>query len=449
MPNNYILLDRIELNATATSVTFDNIPQTGYTDLKVVWSARQDTGTAVATYLSLNGSTANFSGIYLYGSGASVSSGSLGRYIGSCPGTNWTANTFANAEFYIPNYAGSTNKSFSADNVDENNATSNDMNLIAGLWSNTAAITSMTIAPASGNFISGSTFSLYGIAKSGTTPAIAPKADGGNVIATDGTYWYHAFRTNGTFTPQANLTCDVLQVAGGGAGAWGNGGGGGAGGISYLTSQSALNGVAQVVTVGAGAARITTGVEQQEANGSNSQFASLTAAVGGGGGATFSNLKGSAYNGKAGGSGGGGGGTDGGASNAGGAGTSGQGNNGGNGTSNTSNNAGGGGGGAGAVGANGSGASTAGAGGAGTNTYSAWLTATALGVSNFIAGGGGGGGNGTGAAGGSGGGGAGGTNAVGTAGTANTGSGGGGGGGANVGANGGSGIVIIRYPVAS
>jgi hypothetical protein len=35
-------LERIELNATAASVTFANIPQTGYTDLKVVVSARLD-----------------------------------------------------------------------------------------------------------------------------------------------------------------------------------------------------------------------------------------------------------------------------------------------------------------------------------------------------------------------------------------------------------------------
>jgi hypothetical protein len=38
---NYVLLERIELNASAASVTFANIPQTGYTDLKVVLSARE------------------------------------------------------------------------------------------------------------------------------------------------------------------------------------------------------------------------------------------------------------------------------------------------------------------------------------------------------------------------------------------------------------------------
>ncbi len=35
MPNNYVLLERTELAASAASVTFANIPQTGYTDLKI------------------------------------------------------------------------------------------------------------------------------------------------------------------------------------------------------------------------------------------------------------------------------------------------------------------------------------------------------------------------------------------------------------------------------
>jgi hypothetical protein len=33
MTENYVLLETIELTQSAASVTFDNIPQTGYTDL--------------------------------------------------------------------------------------------------------------------------------------------------------------------------------------------------------------------------------------------------------------------------------------------------------------------------------------------------------------------------------------------------------------------------------
>jgi hypothetical protein len=40
MPNNYVLLETIALTQAAASVTFDNLPTSGYTDLKVVISAR-------------------------------------------------------------------------------------------------------------------------------------------------------------------------------------------------------------------------------------------------------------------------------------------------------------------------------------------------------------------------------------------------------------------------
>ena len=67
---------------------------------------------------------------------------------------------------YIPNYTGSTNKSISVDSVTENNATNNLMNIQAGLWSNTAAITSILFtSDTAGGFLAGSTISLYKITK--------------------------------------------------------------------------------------------------------------------------------------------------------------------------------------------------------------------------------------------------------------------------------------------
>jgi hypothetical protein len=60
MPANYVLLERIELNASAASVTFSNIPQSGYTDLKVVVSARSDfSATRTNLTLDFNGLTTN------------------------------------------------------------------------------------------------------------------------------------------------------------------------------------------------------------------------------------------------------------------------------------------------------------------------------------------------------------------------------------------------------
>jgi hypothetical protein len=445
MAQNYVLLERIELTASAASVTFSNIPQSGYTDLKIVMSARSNRASVVDNIrLSINGSgySTNITNRTILGDGSSASSYSVYPEFagGLIPGASATANTFNNNEIYFPNYNSSTtNKSFSTDSVTENNGTTAYAILGASLYSSTSPITSIAIIPDIGTaFVQYSTFSLYGLAAVGTTPAIAPKATGGN-IATDGTYWYHTFLASGTFTPATALSCDALVVAGGGGGGQTSGGGGGAGGLLGLTSQS-FSTSSYTVTIGAGGAGSTT--TSQGVNGVNSSITGLTAAVGGGGGGT----QGGTNTGATGGSGGGGSYSSG----SGGSATSGQGYAGGRGSANGG--SGGGGGGAGAVGGQGLDGSpyTSGAGGTGLNTYSSWASATNTGVSGYYAGGGGGGNNGnpTRASGGAGGGGLGrNASSAGSDATINTGSGGGGGGDNTAGYAGGSGIVIIRYAI--
>lgn len=456
MPNNYILLDRIELNATAASVTFDNLNTlTGYTDLKLVVSAR-DTSTAGANWngysftILPNGLSTNITQRSLFGNGSSVASYADTSMFNVIDMGSDTANTFSNVEIYVPNYTSNTFKSFSVDGVAEANATNTSMRISAGLWSSTAAITSLRLNAYS-VFAVGSTFSLYGVAKLGTTPTVAPKASGGNIIGTDGTYWYHAFLSSGTFTPQTTLSADVLVVAGGGGGGsggstWANGGGGGAGGLLAYTSQPLAASTSYVLTVGSGGAG-GVGYTNVGTNGNNSQFASLTSSIGGGRGGGWTQPV------ATGGSGGGGAGyTSISGNQNGAAGTSGQGFGGGTGTvALDTNSRGGGGGGATAAGGNGN-TALGGAGGTGSSAYSAWATATNTGSSGSYAGGGGGGCGGTGGSGSAGGGNGGSGNSSGANATANTGSGGGGAGatgsgGATNGGNGSSGIIILRYPV--
>ncbi len=270
-------------------------------------------------------------------------------------------------------------------------------------------------------------------------------ATGGNTVQDIGGYRIHTFTTIGTstFTPSTSGNVEVLVVAGGGSGGVRHAGGGGAGGLIYNSSFPVSGAVS--VTVGDGGAGLPRGTNAAVPGnaGSNSVFGSLASIGGGGGGG----------NGGAGGSGGGGG-----ATGTGGAGTPGQGNNGAFGSTGpfTGQNAygGGGGGGAGAAGTNSTSVAPvqAGAGGIG-------LQYSISGTPVYYAGGGGGGttiadGGGAGGAGGLGGGGAGGgsNSIVGIAGTNGTGGGGGCGGFANVGGNyasgkGGSGIVIVRYPL--
>jgi hypothetical protein len=308
MAENYVLLERTELNASAASVTFANIPQTGYTDLKVVFSLRSSrTPSTDGAHIALtfnNNTSSVYSFKHIRGNGSAASSygesatTSINLYSQADSSAD-TANTFSNNEIYIPNYTGATNKSISVDSVYENNATTAGQHLVAGLFASTAAITSIKLAEGFGNnWVAGSTASLYGIAAVGTTPAIAPKASGGNVIDYDGTYWIHTFTSSGTFTPQTGLTCDYLVVAGGAGGGFATSGGdygagGGAGGMrstvtatggggSLESAISVASGTNYAITVGAGgAAQSTLGLAGN--NGNDSIFATITSTAGGGG----------------------------------------------------------------------------------------------------------------------------------------------------------------------
>jgi len=428
MANTLVLLERITVGAAgATSVTFNNIPQTGYTDLKLVVSARNtDTGRTYGS-IQINGNTSSiYSDLVIFGSGTTNtqqvhSSLTYVTTISASSSTD-TASTFGSAEVYFPNYTSSNYKSFSIEGAQENNATAGYDTLGAGLAATSSPITSITVLALTGSFswAQNSTFSLYGVSAVGTTPTKAPKALGGDIIETDGTYWYHAFLSSGTFTPATGLSCDILVVAGGGGA--GNYGGGGAGGLQGFTAQALTANTGYTVTVGSGGSGSGT-------SGTNSQFGSLTASVGGGGAPGGGNA------GLTGGSGGGGG-----YGAAGGSGTSGQGNAGGTGFAPSS---GGGGGGAGAVGGNAT-ATTGGVGGVGSSAYSSWGLATGTGenVSGtvYFAGGGGGRGASTNSNGGYGG-----YGSVGTSGNPAPSTGGGGNGlQTGVGA---SGVVIVRYLV--
>ena len=462
-------------SAGAATITFSNIPQT-FTDLRIVVSARLNLSTqSLGMYFNTRAQDSSWRTVQgENASGAASASGSAKYdiYIGDANYTASTASTFSTHEIYIPNYTSSNQKSASVDAAQEWNSANGPWKfLIAGLSTKTAAITSITIDPyegASDTFVEFTTVSLYGISSSTSTQNTSiPSATGGDVITTDGTYWYHAFKYSGTFTPLKALTADYLVVAGGGGGAGStqNGagmGGGGAGGLrSTVTATGGSGSLESVlsltpqnytVTIGAGGAA-GPGNDSFGTTGSNSVFGSITSNGGGGGAAYTAGLGG--------GSGGGGSYTGvGGAAS-----PSGQGYAGGNGSTYNASTyyPGGGGGGAGAVGGNGSTTSTVGGNGGVGRQLTAFSTATVTGASGYYAGGGGGSvlGNGTtGGTGGSGGGGSAGSatatvGVTGGAGTANTGGGGAGGApaptgnssGSAPGGAGGSGIVIVRYTV--
>jgi len=289
-----------------------------------------------------------------------------------------------------------------------------------------------------------------------------------NIANDNSNYRYAYFSSNGTFTIDTNIICDILIVGGGASGNQRHSGGGGAGSLIYVANQSLSAGTYNINVGSGGIAPDLSGVGVN-INGNNGNDTSIilgstTLFLAKGGGYGSGN-----YNNPAGGNGGSGGGSTGdnrASQNYGSAvntniinGISGYicGNSGGKGDGGGGNAeewCGGGGGGAGSAGSN----STL---DQGNNTYAGnggnGIQINITGTPTYYAGGGGGGINdtttGTAGSGGLGGGGAGmkGSSSVAISGTANTGGGGGGGGyGVSTntngkGGNGGSGVVIIRY----
>jgi len=155
----------------AANIEFTSIPAT-YTDLNILLSLRQTATGGTNVNMAFNNSTTGYSNRNIISAAGTVVSestilGTSSIKVGFIPeNTNYTANTFSNQYVYIPNYAGSTNKSVSTDNAMENNSTSVYFGLFAGLWSNTAAITSIKLTPENGNFVQHSSATLYGIKNS-------------------------------------------------------------------------------------------------------------------------------------------------------------------------------------------------------------------------------------------------------------------------------------------
>ena len=163
MANTYQLISSVTVGSGgAASIAFTSIPAT-YTDLEILVSGRT-TGSGNGINITFNSNTSNYSNAAMQGNGASESSyGTYNRNAGMLGYSGDTANSFGSTKIYILNYAGSKYKTYSADAVSENNGTTAYMNIVNGLWSDTSAITSISLAPMDGTLIQYSTAYLYGI----------------------------------------------------------------------------------------------------------------------------------------------------------------------------------------------------------------------------------------------------------------------------------------------
>jgi hypothetical protein len=174
----YTLIAHQELGSAQANITFSSIPAT-FTDLELVLSLRSAGGSLVnGLRVEFNNNTSsvysvrNLQAIYNTGTNSNTNPYNVtnAMVVSFMPSPSQTANTFSSNRLYIPNYASTTqNKSVSVDGVSEHNDNflSSEvvaLNIVAGLFSSTAAISSIKITSQEGNNLAQySSAALYGI----------------------------------------------------------------------------------------------------------------------------------------------------------------------------------------------------------------------------------------------------------------------------------------------
>jgi hypothetical protein len=162
----YIALANLTLSGTDATVTFSSIPAT-YRDLVVVISTRSDTNAAADNMgLYFNSDTGNnYSTLRMLGTGSTTVSGTAPTSARIAQLTVPAANLstqFGVATVHIMDYS-ATDKHKTV--LVRSNTAGDQVHAAAGRWASTNAITSVSIDlyATSANFVSGSTFALYGI----------------------------------------------------------------------------------------------------------------------------------------------------------------------------------------------------------------------------------------------------------------------------------------------
>jgi len=170
MPSTYTLIKGETLASSAASYSFTAIPST-FTDLVVRTSTRGTSGGWNSVILTLNNNNSSlYSVTWLQGDGSSATSNRQSSQTtmqldrNTIPSQD--TNLFNNTEYYIPNYLSTVAKPVSNFGVGDRNTTEAYIAAMAGLANITSAITSIKIENNTSNFVSGSSFYLYGISKS-------------------------------------------------------------------------------------------------------------------------------------------------------------------------------------------------------------------------------------------------------------------------------------------
>jgi hypothetical protein len=160
MTATYNRIQSVTLSSNQSDVTFTSISGS-YTDLFIAWNAGNSNGTTEDLLFQYNGDTGfNYSVQNMGGSGSSATAA---RYTntpfisGNYPLTSTVASM---GLINIQNYSNTTTNKTS---IARTGAASVYVFACVGTWRNTSAITSIKLFSSTGNLLSGSIFTLYGI----------------------------------------------------------------------------------------------------------------------------------------------------------------------------------------------------------------------------------------------------------------------------------------------
>jgi len=172
MANTFTLIASATVGSGgASSMEFTSIPNT-YTDLVIKHSTRYTSNGDASTYIRFNGDNGNnYARRTLFGEGSGSAGSGQGSSLtlglaGAVGLSTFTANSFSSNDVYIPNYAGNAQKSWQVDGASESNDATAYIIYSANTWSNTSAITSISLFPSGGTFVENTTAYLYGIKNS-------------------------------------------------------------------------------------------------------------------------------------------------------------------------------------------------------------------------------------------------------------------------------------------
>jgi len=168
IPTDFESIATVTVGAGGQStISFSSIPST-YQHLQIR-SAAKSTGSGDSVRITFNSDTGNnYANHFLYSNGSSApyagAESSIARInIYAFYASSSVANVFGPAIVDILDYANTNKNKVTRCLSGFDQATAGNLGFQSGLWMNTNAITSITLAPQAGNWAQYSSFALYGI----------------------------------------------------------------------------------------------------------------------------------------------------------------------------------------------------------------------------------------------------------------------------------------------